>query len=165
MVGNDNFENEVNESRFYMWRTLFAVAHADNIVTDEEIAFMAHILEDIQFSEEQTSILKGDIMTPKDVELMFDGVTDSNDRTEFFDFARDLVWVDGDFALEEQSVMVKLLQTHFKDINVDDLVGNVTLEFEEDSVRPVVENDKASGGDRGMMSVFRRRFFGLKGKK
>ena len=49
MVSNDGFEGEVSESRFYMWRTLFSVAHADNVVTDEEIAFMAHILEDINF--------------------------------------------------------------------------------------------------------------------
>ena len=44
----------VSESRFYMWRTLFAVAHADNVVADEEVEFMAHILEDVEFSDHQT---------------------------------------------------------------------------------------------------------------
>lgn len=123
----------VNDSRFYMWRTLFAVAHADNVVTDEEIEFMAHILEDVDFSDEQTKVLKDDIVTPKDVEKMFNGVTDQNDRTQFFDFARDLVWVDGDFGSEEQSVMIKLHQQHIKRADVDNMIGNISLELEEET--------------------------------
>lgn len=125
-------EAGVSKSKFHMWRTLFAIAHADNIVTEEEIAFMAHVLEDIEFSDAQTAILKDDIHVAKDPEEMFKGITDQCDRVEFFEFARDLVWVDGDFGSEEQSVMIKLYQAHFKDTKVDDLVGTIGLEFEED---------------------------------
>ena len=124
--------SSVNQSQFYMWRTLFAVAHADNVVTKEEVEFMAHILEDIDFSEEQTEILKDDIMNAKNVEEMFKGITAQEDRTRFFDFARDLVWVDGDFGSEEQGVMIKLYRQHFNDIDVDQLIGKVSLQFEDD---------------------------------
>ena len=58
----------VSESQFYMWRTLFAVAHADSIVADEEVAFMASVLNDINFTPEQTEVLKDDItITPMPV--------------------------------------------------------------------------------------------------
>ncbi len=149
----------VNKSQFYMWRTLFAVAHADNIVTDEEIEFMAQILDEVDFSDEQVSILKDDIMNAKNVEDMFDGITEEADRVRFFDFARDLVWVDGDFGSEEQSVMIKLYQAHMKGTDVDKLVGTVSLELEEE-VRPPkrIANENESGGLRSFVSTFSQWF-------
>ncbi|PCJ99906.1 MAG: hypothetical protein COA45_03595 [Zetaproteobacteria bacterium] len=153
MTTHDGLKREVSDSRFFMWRTLFSVAHADNIVTDEEIEFMAHVLEDIEFSDMQTTILKDDIINPKDVEEMFRGVTDKKDRKEFFEFARDLVWVDGDFGSEEQSVMVKLLQTHLGDINVDDLVGKIDLEFEDDVSPRRGSDDTQADNKRGVRAL------------
>ncbi len=155
---------EVSDSQFYMWRTLFSIAHADNVVTDEEIEFMAHIMEDIDFSEEQTATLKDDIVNPKDVEKMFQGITTADDRMQFFNFARDLVWIDGDFGSEEQGVMLKLFQTHMDDTNIDDLVGHVPLELEEDK-RPVANQEKAQekASVSSMISSFRRRFLGMIG--
>lgn len=124
----------VNESAFYMWRTLIAVAHADNIVTDEEIEFIARVMEDVNFSDAQTETLKDDIVNAKDVSDMFTGIKNQQDRIQFFEFARDLVWVDGDFASEEQSVMIELYQQHIKETDVDGLIGQTHLEFEEDSM-------------------------------
>ena len=108
------------------------MAHADNIVTDEELKYMSTVLTDIKFSEEQTQILKDDIINPKKIEAMFDCIDDMNDRLAFFEFARDLVWSDGDFAPEEQDAIVRLKRAHYKKTNVDDMIGNVKLEFEDD---------------------------------
>ncbi len=124
--------DEVSESAFYMWRTLISVAHADNIVTDEEIEFIANIMDDVKFSDQQTSILKDDIVNAKDVNEMFKGISDPKDRVRFFNFVRDLVWIDGDFDSQEQSVMIKLYQQNMKSTNIDDLIGKTSLEFEED---------------------------------
>lgn len=150
----------VSESRFYMWRTLFAVAHADNVVTDEEIEFMAHVLEDIDFSDQQTTILKDDIVNAKNIIEMFKGITTQEDRMKFFEFARDLVWVDGDFGSEEQSVMIKLAQMHFEKTNVDDLIGKITLELEDEPKEEVSDHDDDghSSGLRHMLSAFKDRF-------
>ncbi len=154
----------ISDSRFYMWRTLFAVAHADNVVTDEEIEFMAHILEDVNFTDKQTDILKDDIVNPKNVELMFQGVTELNDRIEFFDFARDLVWVDGDFGSQEQSVMIKLQQEHMKRINVEDMMGNISLQLEDDAPdnkhNYSAQNDSSNEGLYGVLKKFYRKFGG-----
>ena len=150
-------EKSVSDSRFFMWRTLFAVAHADNIVTSEEIEFMAHVLEDINFSDYQTRILKNDIMNAQDPIVMFKGIDDQDDRIKFFEFARDLVWVDGDFGSEEQSVMIKLGGIHSKETDINDLVGRTGLELEEDEpIRVQVEEES-----RGLVTVidnFRNRF-------
>ena len=150
----------VNESALHMWRTLVAVAHADNIVTDEEIEFMAQMMEDISFSDEQTAILKNDIVNAKDVSDMFKGITDQQDRIQFFEFARDLVWVDGDYASEEQSVMIQLYQQHIKETDVDGLIGNIALEFEDDAKKPSNQErvpDKQTGF-RNILSSLHRFF-------
>ncbi len=151
--------NDVSESAFYMWRTLISVAHADDIVTDEEIEFIANVMEDINFSDEQTSILKDDIVNAKDVGKMFEGITDPKDRIRFFDLARDLVWVDGDFASEEQSVMIKLYQQNIENTNIDDLIGHTSLEFEDDtSADNKTEIKDKKTGFRRILSSFRSNF-------
>ena len=126
----------ITDSQFYMWRTLFAVAHADNVLDDGEIEYMAKVLEEIDFSDEQTKILKDDIANPKDVEEMFDGVDDVQDRMHFFDIARELVWADGDFCEEEQSAIIRLARKHFQITDIDSLVGKINLELEEDGKSP-----------------------------
>lgn len=122
----------VTDSQFYMWRTLFAISHADNVLTAEEIRYMTEILEEIPFSEGQKNTLRNDIANPQDIEAMFVKISDQNDRTEFFNFARELVWIDGDFGEDEQAIMVRLKQLHIMDIDVDKLVGNVQLQLEGD---------------------------------
>ena len=146
----------VNESKFSMWRTLFAMAHADNIVTEEEIHFMVEALERVDFSPEQKSVLEEDVKTPQDIEAMFKGVTDAEDRAEFFKFARELVWCDGDFGEEEQAVMIKLKQAHMRETNIDDMVGNVKLELEEEL--PSYEDVELDGRHK---FSFRERFLQL----
>ena len=155
-------KDDVNKSAFHMWRTLIAVAHADDIVTDEEIEFIARMMEDVNFSDEQTAILKDDIVHAKNVNDMFAGITDQNDRVQFFDFARDLVWIDGDFASEEQSVMIALYQQHIKDTDVDTLVGHTKLEFDDDyGVEPANEDTTITEKKRGFRKFISslRRFF------
>lgn len=123
---------EITDSKFHMWRTLFAMSHADDVVTEEEIRFMTEALEDIPFSVEQQEILKDDIATPKDIVEMFGKISDAKDQAEFFNFARELVWIDGDYGEEEQEIMLKLKRLHIQDVDVDDLVGNVGLQLETD---------------------------------
>ncbi len=152
----------ITSSQFNMWRTLFAIAHADNILAQGEIEYMAKILEEVDFSEEQNNILKDDIDNPKDIEEMFKGVTDVKDRIEFFTIARELVYADGDYGIEEQSAMIKLARKHFQETNVDDLIGNIDLEFEDDEPyrqqRPVYANGPQHKGFAKILHSFKDRF-------
>ncbi len=132
-------DKEVTESQFYMWRTLFALAHADHVVTSEEIRFMVEALEDIPFTEEQLRILSDDIATPQDIVQMFGKIAEARDQAEFFKFARELVWIDGHYGQEEREIMLKLQEIHVRDVDVDALIDEVKLELEPDDPGPVTE--------------------------
>lgn len=129
----------VPDSEFYMWRTLFAVAHADHVVTDEEVRFMATALADVAFSDEQRKILHEDAKDAKDIEEMYHQITEPKDQAAFFKFAHELVHIDGDYGAEEQQIMLRLKELHVKATDVDSLVGSIALSFDDK------ENDEVDG--------------------
>ncbi len=152
---------DVTDSQFHIWRALFAVAHADKVVTEEEIKFMAHVMDEVEFSEEQLELLKDDLTNAKDAQAMFMSITEHKDRETFFDLARDLIWVDGDFHAEEQTVMVQLHKMHIKDTNLDNLIGSVKFELEEDvkQEKPIAQSAKTKkGGFFDIINMFKSRY-------
>ena len=148
----------ISESRFYMWRTLFAIVHADDVVSDEEVRFMAEALEDVPFSEVQRAVLTSDMHDPQDVTEMFSHVTDPKDKAEFFALAREVVHADGDFGSEEQSVMLQLQKAHMESLDVDALVGQVDLSFENEPAGEPVTTYKSDDEGRGFMGLFKGLF-------
>lgn len=146
----------VSDSKFYMWRTLFAIAHADDVVTDEELRFMTEAIEDVGFSPVQKEILRKDISTPQDITEMFRKIEDTKDQAAFFKFARSIVWIDGDYGEEEQEIMLKLKREHVKNVNIDDLVGGLDIELEVDDQMASALPGQPSWRDK--FSFFRRKF-------
>ena len=147
----------LTESQFYMWRTLFAIVHVDNVVASEEIRFMAEALEDVPFSDAQRTILNDDIKNPQNIEAMFGGISDVRDQAAFFNYARSLVHIDGEYGAAEQVIMLKLQKLHMQNANLADLVGNVSLELEDDEpVRGVSQERPKTFRDK--VSSFRDRF-------
>lgn len=148
----------VSDSVFHMWRTVFALAHADNVISNEEIRFMAEAIEDVAFSGWQRDILKKDIAEPQDPVLMFEQIESPRDRMEFFNFAHKIVWSDGDYGREEQAIMRKLMEMHAASVDVDKLVGAVDLKLEEDM--PVRSGQKPHKDVKNIVSAFKRMFGG-----
>ncbi|MGH1398871.1 MAG: DUF533 domain-containing protein [Alphaproteobacteria bacterium] len=151
----------ITDSQFYMWRAIFAVAHADGIVTDEEVRFMAETLELLPFSESQRATLSHDAKETQNIEDMFKGITDAADQAEFFKIAHKLVHIDGDYGAAEQSIMLKLKNLHVREINLDDLVGRVDLQLEDDNQgnQPQEETNKSplkSFRDRFLDKIYKR---------
>jgi hypothetical protein len=109
----------ISDSRFYMWRSLFAIAHADAVVAAEERSLMNRILAEEPFNEEQRDILRRDMEHKEDVRILFSRVSEQQDRSEFFDFARKLVWTDGHFGPEEQKLLVDLKRMYVQSVNFD----------------------------------------------
>lgn len=147
----------VTTSEFFMWRTLFAITHADGLVSNEEVRYMAEALEDVPFSDEQRKTLNEDIKTPKDPAEMFSGISDVRDQARFFQIARDVVHIDGEYGTAEQDLMLKLKRLHVQNADIDKLIGTVTLELESDepsaAAPPVKKRNK-----REIVFSFRRRF-------
>lgn len=100
----------VTASRFYMWRSIFAMAHADGVVTPHEIDFLRHQMQDISFNDAQLQTLAGDLGTAQDIHVMFRQITQEQDRRDFFKYARVLSWSDGDYAAQEQHILETLEQ-------------------------------------------------------
>lgn len=158
---------QLTDSQFYMWRALFALVHADGVVTAEEIRFMAEILEDIPFNGEQRIILNQDITQAQDVTEMFASIADPEDQAAFFEFARELVWVDGDYGAEEQEIMLKLKEIHVQNTDINALVGKIDLELEGGDAKPrftSLRKDAGAGAKadnlKSMLTAFKSRFRG-----
>lgn len=151
--------SNVTDSQFYMWRTLFAIAHADGVVTDEEVRFMAEALEDIPFSDEQMKTLNDDVRNAQGIEAMFAGIKDVKDQAVFFKLAHELVHIDGEYGLAEQSAILKLKEMHLQTANLDDLVGSVELELESDhDQEPVFKNTTQKKTFKDVVHSFRDAF-------
>jgi|GEM_PF-886160 len=118
--------NQLTQSQFFMWRTVFALVHADGVVTREELQFMVDVLDDMPFTQHQRDVLKEDIAIPQDPAAMFQNVTEARDQATFFQFAHALVWIDGDYGTEEQDVMLRLKQLHIQSADLDTLLESDT---------------------------------------
>lgn len=152
--------NGMTESRFYMWRSIFALAHADHVVTPEERRFMFDALASQDFSEDQRAILKDDIEHKKDIGEMFSRVVTEDDRSGFFYYARLLCWSDGDFDEQEQKIVLELKKAHVKNVDVSALVGSVqSLSFEEEEcLRQDVACLQNANDTAGVLKSFLSRF-------
>lgn len=155
----------MTESRFHMWRAIFALAHADEKVTLEERQFLEDVLRREPFNDEQKVLLKADIKNPQDIGRMFKGITDQIDRSAFFYFARLLCWCDGDFAKQEQQIILKLKETHLKEMNFETMIGTVEMELAdeekqwlEEDIQIVKSDAEGEGNIHSFMNAFVNRF-------
>ncbi len=154
----------LNESQFYMWRTLFALVHADNVVTDEERKFMEKAMDNLSLTDYQRSILISDTLESADIGEMFKRITDQHDRTEFFRHARVLVWCDGDFDQQEQEIIEKLNRAHVAGVDFDAMMKEVSLSFDEEEKENVISEHKQindeidQGGSDSLMSALKKLF-------
>lgn len=105
-----NIVGKVNDSRFYMWRGVVAMAHADGVVTPHELSFINNYVKEISFSQEQLDIIGYDIANPQSTYDMFSHIDEVQDRKDFFVLARALSWCDGDYAAQEKSIIEHLEQ-------------------------------------------------------
>ncbi len=147
--------DNVSESRFYMWRAIFAMAHADHVVTEDEREFMQQALSTIPFSPSQRDMLERDIEQAQDTGDMFMKIADQKDRSKFFFYARMLCWSDGDFDEQEQQIMLKLESIHVRNVDFDEMLKDVDLELDEEQKQTIEEGMRDDGAP---LVKFLRRF-------
>lgn len=163
----DSDEGGLTRSRFYMWRTVFALAHADNLITSEERQYLENVLKREPFSEYQRNTLIDDMMTAQDVGVMFVNITDQHDRAHFFEYARELCWCDGDYAKQEQEIMTRLNETHVNTVDFNQVLSEVDLSFDNDDAEEDVaflaeeEEDRGEARSSGGLVGGVKRFFGF----
>lgn len=121
----------ITESCFYMWRAVFAMAHADHVVTPEEKSYLYNVLGSYPFLSAQRETLENDMSVPQDPALMFEKISSQEDRSRFFYYARALVWCDGDFGEQEQKIMITLKKSHIETANHDSLDNSMQFELDD----------------------------------
>ncbi len=131
---------EMSESRFYMWRAVFAMAHADHVVTAEEKKYLKGVLASENFTDAQKTILQDDIHTAQDVAEMFLRIEDQNDRSQFFYHARMMVWSDGDFGEQEQKIIMGLKKNHVRMVDFNKVLENLDLSLDEEQKTKIVRD-------------------------
>ena len=162
MAGKKKNQKNVSDSEFHMWRTIFALAHADHVITPEERKFMTQALESLSLSEGQREVLEDDMEWPHDIGEMFLGITDQRDRSRLFYVARLLLWSDGDFDEKEQKILIDLARVHYKTVDVGEMMKRVEMEL-EDEHRQWITEDVRSGVHRGGITGVLKRFMGRMG--
>lgn len=148
----------VSESRFHMWRAVFALSHADHAVSDEEQKFMFRALASEDFSEGQKEILEQDMRIAQDPARHFARISDQRDRTQFFYFARMLLWSDGDFAKQEQEIMTALEKVNLETADIDAVYKNIGLALEEEQKEWLLEDMKQAQRRGNVWQYFLDRF-------
>ena len=98
----------VSDSEFYMWRTLFALAFMDNVVSANEKELLKAYQSQALFSKRQLRVLHDDFMHPKDAVAMHSQITDPQDKARFCALARVLLWCDGDPERQEREILRRM---------------------------------------------------------
>lgn len=119
----------VIDDELYMWRAIVAMAHADDVVTPEEVVFMKEMVKGSALSQEQLEILEGDLKNPKDAADMFFRINDPKLRSRFFRYARMLCWCDGDFGAQEQEIITILQRDQARNIDLSEFQGNKDIDL------------------------------------
>ena len=142
----------VSASRFYMWRAIVAMIHADGVVTPHEVNFIQEYTKDVPLSDPQKSILARDIAEPQDIYTMFSQIAHPQDKQDFFALARILCWSDGDFQQQERAIMQMLEKIHSDTESQKFLKGSredvqeISLDADQWRAHPMPANDSKLAG-------------------
>ena len=133
---------QLSESRFYMWRAVFAMAHVDGKVTQEELDFAEQYLERAPFTQEHREILKDDLAQPQNVGEMLMHVSDLSDQADFFQFSHMLAWADSDYSAREQGIMDRLNAEQMQKFNKADVAKNIKEARKAAILRRALEDEE-----------------------
>lgn len=146
-------ESGISDSRFFMWRAIVAMAHADKIIEPEEREMVENYLDKVPFSKKQREVLLADLQKQKDVALMFEMVTDPEDRSAFFQFARMMVWSDGDLDAQEKKILDHLEKSQMNSLNSDWLEEMVRLSRQDSRFSRLKEDEAFERDARNKLSM------------
>jgi len=99
--------SEDDQSEYYKWRCLIALAHVDGrLMRDEQEFLKAHIQENApealqpRLMDEMTEDMFG---PKKDVDIYFHQISRPQDRVDLLKMAYDLFWADGNLDQTEKA--------------------------------------------------------------
>lgn len=137
--------NRLTDSRLAMWRAVLAMAHADGVVMPKEAEFGALYMDRAGASDEQREILREDLQNPQDPAEMFAQIAEPSDKADFFEFARALLWCDGDFSAQEEAIVERLQKNHIDSLRPEKLVADLRALRDEQAMTRMKDDAMESG--------------------
>lgn len=133
-------QDGMSDSRFHMWRAVFAMAHVDGNVTQEEVDFARNYLDRAMFSDAQKEVLSEDLIERQSVGEMLAFVSDPADQSDFFQFSQMLAWADGDYSAQEKVLVDRVSGEQMAKFSKDDVAQNLRNARKAAILRRAVED-------------------------
>lgn len=122
----EDFDRDVvGTSKFYMLRCIVAMAHADGIVTEEEIAYAHALMNRMPLTDEQRGILENDLEEAQDIDDLLPYINDPNYRSQVVYFARLMAFKDGHLHPSEQELLDRLHANAIEGLDMDAIRAEV----------------------------------------
>ena len=118
-------EDTVSHSRYTMIRCVIAIAHADGIMDNAEIAYIESLILRIPFSAEQEAQLEQDIDHPQEVATLFREINDPKVRGQVLYFCRLMAYKDGVLDPSEDDILKKLHADIMDGVDMDAVRADV----------------------------------------
>ena len=114
-------KQKVGHSKFYMFRCLIAMAHADGVIADEERAYISAFTNRLDFTEEQLNTIENDFDEAQSVQDLMRHINDPVFRGQVPYFARLMAHKDGNLHPSEDEMLKKMHATAVEGLDLDAL--------------------------------------------
>lgn len=123
---------DVGTSQFNMIRCVIAMAHADGEVCKNEREMIDTFKNNLAFTEEQISIIHGDLTHSKTVDEFIPFINDPSFRSQIVYFARLMAYKDGQKHPKEEELLKYLYIKTTENIDMEGLKAEIHKQVEFD---------------------------------
>lgn len=129
---------DFNFGKFYMWRCIVAMAHADGLIHEQEETYLNRIFDNMKqragLPENHYRILRDDLENPQDVGRLLPYINDPQYRSQVVYFARLLAYKDGELHPSEEQLLHKLHAQVTQGLDMDAIREEVRYNVQQDLV-------------------------------
>ena len=124
-----------SKSKLYMWRCIVAMAHADNLMHDEEEKYLLTIFDNMRkragLSDSDYNLLLSDIDEKQDIATLLPQIEEPEYRGQVVYFARLLAYKDDHLDPSEEALIEKLHLNAMEGLDVDALKEEIHLQVQK----------------------------------
>lgn len=144
-----------SHSKFYMLRCVIAMAHADGVVTEAEIAYISAIMNRIHLTPEQKQTLNDDLYNKQDVADLIREINDPTYRGQILYFARLMAFKDGNLSPSEQDLFDKIHTIVTDGLDMDNIRAEAKkIAYEDTLLHTIKVQENRPTRDKHIISWF-----------
>lgn len=132
-------------NKLYMWRCVVAMAHADDLMHENEQAYLLRMFSNMKaragLTGEQENILRDDVDNPKDIAKLLPHIVDPVYRSQVIYFARLLAYKDGVLQGEEEVLLEKLHAYIMDGVDINAVRAEVRQHVAAEMLEHEIETD------------------------